>query len=132
MAGPLIGNSAAFRKLNEAIALVSPVDTAVLLLGETGTGKELIARAIHGAGPRRRQRFVAVNCAAIPASLLESELFGHERGSFTGAVSQTVRCSWTKSVTCRSNCNPNCSARSRSGRLNAWAAAATRHQWTYE
>ena len=90
MAGPLIGNSVAFREVTEAIAMVAPVDSAVLLLGETGTGKEVIARAIHDAGPRRHQRFVAVNCAAIPAGLLESELFGHERGAFTGAVSQTV------------------------------------------
>ena len=90
MAGPLIGNSVAFREVIEAIAMVAPVDSAVLLLGETGTGKEVIARAIHDAGPRRPQRFVAVNCAAIPIGLLESELFGHERGAFTGAVSQTV------------------------------------------
>ena len=90
MAGPLIGNSVAFREVTEAIAMVAPVDSAVLLLGETGTGKEVIARAIHDAGPRRHQRFVAVNCAAIPAGLLESELFGHERGAFTGAVTQTV------------------------------------------
>ena len=90
MAGPLIGNSAAFRGVTEAIAMVAPVDSAVLLLGETGTGKEVIARAIHDAGPRRHQRFVAVNCAAIPSGLLESELFGHERGAFTGAVSQAV------------------------------------------
>jgi formate hydrogenlyase transcriptional activator len=90
MAGPLIGNGVAFREVTEAIAMVAPVDSAVLLLGETGTGKEVIARAIHDAGPRRHHRFVAVNCAAIPVGLLESELFGHERGAFTGAVSQTV------------------------------------------
>jgi formate hydrogenlyase transcriptional activator len=90
MGGPLIGNSAVFGEITEAIAMVAPVNSAVLLLGETGTGKEVIARAIHDAGPRRHQRFVAVNCAAIPSGLLESELFGHERGAFTGAVSQTV------------------------------------------
>src|SRR5499426_706402 len=90
MTGPLIGSSVGFQEVTEAVAMVAPVDSAVLLLGETGTGKEVIARAIHDAGPRRHQRFVAVNCAAIPASLLESELFGFERGAFTGAVSQTV------------------------------------------
>lgn len=90
MAVQLIGASPAFRQVLDAISMVGSVDSAVLLLGETGTGKELIARAIHDAGPRRNQRFVAVNCAAIPAGLLESELFGHERGAFTGAVTQSV------------------------------------------
>jgi len=90
MASPLIGNSAAFSEVTEAIAMVAPVDSTVLLLGETGTGKEVIARAIHDKGPRRQKRFVAVNCAAIPLGLLESELFGHERGAFTGAVAETV------------------------------------------
>ena len=90
MPGTLIGSCAAFREITDAIAMVAPVDSTVLLLGETGTGKEVIARAIHDAGPRRAQRFVAVNCAAIPAGLLESELFGHERGAFTGAIAQTV------------------------------------------
>jgi transcriptional regulator with GAF, ATPase, and Fis domain len=90
MVGQLVGASPAFRRLVEAMTMVAPVDSAVMLLGETGTGKELIARAIHNAGPRRNQRFVAVNCAAIPAGLLESELFGHERGAFTGAVTQSI------------------------------------------
>jgi formate hydrogenlyase transcriptional activator len=90
MACPLIGSGSALKEVFAAIALVAPVDSAVLLVGETGTGKELIARAIHDAGPRRLQRFVALNCAAIPAGLLESELFGHERGAFTGAVAQGV------------------------------------------
>jgi formate hydrogenlyase transcriptional activator len=90
MAVQLIGTSWAFRKVLDAISIVGPVDSGVLLLGETGTGKELIAQAIHEAGPRKDQRFVAVNCAAIPAGLLESELFGHERGAFTGAVSQSI------------------------------------------
>src|SRR5262245_30457569 len=90
MASSLIGRSPALEEVFAAIALVAPVDSAVLLVGETGTGKELIARAIHDTGPRRHQRFVAVNCAAIPSGLLETELFGHERGAFTGAVTQGV------------------------------------------
>jgi len=90
MSSDLIGASPKFRAALEAVEMVAPVDSAVLVQGETGTGKELIARAIHDASPRRNQRFVAVNCAAIPAALLESELFGHERGAFTGAVTQAM------------------------------------------
>jgi formate hydrogenlyase transcriptional activator len=85
----LIGSSPKFRALLTEVARVAPVDSAVLIQGETGTGKEVIARAIHEASPRRNQRFVALNCAAIPSALLESELFGHERGAFTGACAQT-------------------------------------------
>ena len=85
----LIGSSPKFRALLTEVAKVAPVDSAVLIQGETGTGKEVIARAIHDASPRRNQRFVVLNCAAIPAALLESELFGHERGAFTGAWAQT-------------------------------------------
>jgi transcriptional regulator with GAF, ATPase, and Fis domain len=85
----LIGSSPKFRVLLAEVARVAPVDSAVLIQGDTGTGKEVIARAIHEAGPRRSHRFVALNCAAIPGALLESELFGHERGAFTGACTQT-------------------------------------------
>jgi formate hydrogenlyase transcriptional activator len=86
----LIGYSTKFRALLDNVEMIAPVDSAVLIQGETGTGKELIARAIHEASPRRKNRFVALNCAAIPSTLLESELFGHEKGAFTGAVTQTV------------------------------------------
>src|SRR5208337_4831080 len=82
----LVGSSPKFRAVLDEINMVAPVDSAVLLRGETGTGKEVIAQAIHDASPRRRNPFVAINCAAIPATLIESELFGHERGAFTGAL----------------------------------------------
>ena len=85
----LIGSSPKFRAVLKQINMVAPVDSAVLIQGETGTGKEVIARTIHDASPRRNHRFVALNCAAIPSALLESELFGHERGAFTGAWAQT-------------------------------------------
>ena len=85
----LIGSSPKFRAMMTVVETVAPVDSAVLIQGETGTGKEVIARAIHEASPRRNHRFVPLNCAAIPTALLESELFGHERGAFTGACTQT-------------------------------------------
>jgi len=81
----LIGSSPKFRAVMTEMERVAPVDCAVLIQGETGTGKEVIAKAIHEASPRRNHRFVALNCAAIPGTLLESELFGHEKGAFTGA-----------------------------------------------
>ena len=86
----LIGSSPNFLAVVEQLETVAPVDCAVLIQGETGTGKEVFARAIHDASARRQQRFVAINCAAIPASLIESELFGHERGAFTGALTQRI------------------------------------------
>src|SRR5580698_6235346 len=89
MTPDLIGSSMKFRTVLADVTRIAPVDSAVLIQGETGTGKEVIARAIHEASPRRHQRFVALNCAAIPRELLESELFGHERGAFTGACTQT-------------------------------------------
>ena len=87
---PIIGSSFKFRQVLKEVETVAPTSSAVLINGETGTGKELIARAIHDPSPRRDQPFVKLNCAAIPAGLLESELFGHERGAYTGAVSSSV------------------------------------------
>ena len=88
--GDLIGQSASMLALKQLIDQVAPERATVLITGETGTGKELVAKAIHQASPRRNALFVAVNCAAIPSEMLESELFGHEKGAFTGAVKERV------------------------------------------
>jgi formate hydrogenlyase transcriptional activator len=84
----IVGKSAALRQVLEQVAIVAPTGSTVLLHGETGTGKELLARAIHNLSPRRQRAFVRLNCAAIPSGLVESELFGHEKGAFTGALMQ--------------------------------------------
>jgi formate hydrogenlyase transcriptional activator len=86
----IIGKSSGLRRVLQMVETVAWGDSTVLLLGETGTGKELIARAIHSHSPRLNRPFVKLNCAAIPTGLLESELFGHERGSFTGAIAQKI------------------------------------------
>lgn len=86
----IVGNSAALDRVLQHVALVAPTDSTVLIEGETGTGKELIARAIHNISSRRGRPFVKLSCAAIPSGLLESELFGHEKGAFTGAVERRV------------------------------------------
>ncbi len=85
-ASPLLSEDPAMKSVLETVAAVAPSDSRVLILGETGTGKQLVAQAVHDASPRRAAPFVEVNCAAIPENLLESELFGHERGAFTGAT----------------------------------------------
>src|SRR6185503_2879262 len=85
-ADPIIGTSNAVKSLIAEIERAGPSTARVLIQGEHGTGKELVARALHAASPRREMPFVAVNCAAIPDELIESELFGHERGAFTGAT----------------------------------------------
>jgi DNA-binding NtrC family response regulator len=86
----IVGNSRALKEVLELVRTVASSDSTVLLLGESGTGKELIARAIHNCSPRKNRPFVKLNCAAIPTGLLESEFFGHERGAFTGALTQKI------------------------------------------
>ena len=86
----LIGSSPAMQKIYKLVGQVARSDAAVLLIGESGTGKELVARAIYANSPRAARPYVAINCAAIPDTLLESELFGHERGAFTGALTQRI------------------------------------------
>ena len=113
---------------------MSQTTATVLLLGESGTGKELFARAVHLASPRRDQPFIKVNCSAIPDALFESELFGYERGAFTGA--SAARAGWFEQAARRHHlprrdrraaagaCRPSCCARCRKARWCAWAASA--------
>jgi DNA-binding NtrC family response regulator len=86
----ILGRSGPMERLFEQMKLVAPTRSSVLIIGESGTGKELVANALHRASPRRNERFLAINCGAIPSDILESELFGHERGAFTGAVARKI------------------------------------------
>ena len=134
----IIGRSDSMKEVYDLIGRVVSNDVTVLVTGESGTGKELVAQAIHYHSERRSKPFMSVNCAAIPENLLESELFGHERGAFTGAVGMKAgkieaaggeRCSWTRSATCRSPSRRSCCGCCRSARLCAWAPTS-RSRWT--
>ena len=126
----LVFEDAKSKALLERVQRIAPSEATALVIGETGTGKELIARHIHELSERRQHPFVAVNCAAISESLIESELFGHERGAFTGAVTarpdgskrlKAARCSWMRSAICLCRFRRNCCASSRSEK---WCGSA--------
>src|SRR5262245_49574334 len=85
-----VGKSSSIHLMFQKLKIVAPTDSTVLLQGETGTGKELVGEAIHHLSSRQKRPFIKVNCSAIPATLIESELFGHEKGAFTGALSQRI------------------------------------------
>src|SRR5215471_14776774 len=124
----IIGSSPEMLRVLRNIEKMAPTNVAVLLRGESGTGKELLARAVHKLSARAREPFVPINCAAIPETLLESELFGHEKGAFTGALKQTIgkiesANHGTRSATCRYPCRRSCcaSCRTRSSSESAGA-----------
>jgi two-component system response regulator AtoC len=127
---PIVGASSRMAEIHEIVRKVSPTTTTVLITGETGTGKELIARAIHRNSSRREQPFIKINCAAIAENLVESELFGYEKGAFTGAVTTKPgkfelahrgTLFWTRSEKSRGTCRQNSSRRSRTRTSNGWA-----------
>jgi hypothetical protein len=135
----IIGNSPVLERVFGQVRRVAPTDSTVLIEGDTGTGKELIAHAVHNASSRRGRPFVKLNCVAIPLDLLESELFGHERGAFTGAIAQRsavsnwptkARYSWMRWATFRRHCSPNFCAYCRNRSSNAWAAIGL-IKWTF-
>ena len=120
----MLGQAPAMQDVFRAIGRLSQSNVTVLITGESGSGKELVARALHKHSQRAGGPFVAINTAAIPKDLLESELFGHERGAFTGAQTMAVPCSSTKSATCRSTCRPVCCACCPTAVSTAWAGTA--------
>ncbi len=126
----LVGNAPCMLEVSRRVRLVAPRMTPVLIEGPTGSGKELVAEALHRLSSRSRKPFVAINCAAIPEALLEAELFGHTRGAFTGAVQGRTgrieaadggRCFWTRLARCRWVCNRSCCALLSAGSCSAWA-----------
>ena len=135
----MIGSGPAMQKVFELVKKVAPSNASVVITGESGTGKEVVARAIHNLSPRREKPFLALNCSAIPATLIESELFGYERGSLhrrraaagwaTSSWRRTAPSSWTRSARCRWSCRPSSCGCWRTTGSAAWAGAA-RWRWT--